>query len=273
MTMTPEHLRELAGVYIVKGARDFYLVAVRILRETNVAVYIKLKNIPTPSSNELETIPSRSCVEMSVTYSLVHNNATAELDLLEHNDSCGLGRTLERGTQGTVALAMTTLAFATKIFGVENIEFMDASQIECDGNMIDLRNFSLLAKGGTWYARSFPNVVAAYPWDRESLANFENLLVNSKVTQEHSNKILNALSRSTLIPDEVLKLCREVVGSAFARGETWRQMFEKCPCSFFVDTVVSVVPLFMPQVTHFCMHLDQADIDTHLQKWQKVYHT
>lgn len=271
------HLQDLTGVYIARGAHEFYLLSLSINNtpfSPPNSTSLHLRNVPTPFSSEGDDIPSETCVEIDINVpSNNRESPTGELSSLEHNESCGLGKQMATGERGTVDLAMTALAFATKVLGVTKFRFTDASVIECDDQMISLRNYSLLAKGKTWYQRHFPNVTACTHYNRLKLEADEAKLVAENVTADNTENIYKALD-ITGLSEDIKNQCFQTLFFSVSRGETWRQMLAACPCSFFVDSVVSVIQqtLRLGDIFLFSLHLENAHVDQHLKKYQQVYH-
>lgn len=275
MTVSDSRLQDLTGVYIARGAHEFYLLSLHIKGQSHISTSLILKNIPTPFSSESVDIPSEACVEIDID---VPSNSdrlpTGELSSLEHNELCGLGKQMASGEKGTVDLAMTALAFATDVIGVQHFTFTDASFISCDEQTISLRQYSLLTKGKTWYARHFPNVEAESPRTRLSLEEFEQKVVERQVTQGDAIKLHDALYNNMDVDEQIRDNCWRVVVISTTLGQTWRQMLVKMPCSFFVDSVLSVIEraLRLADVFRFRLHLEDAHVDAHLKKYQQVYH-
>ena len=272
--MNPSRLPEITGVYIARGAHEFYLLSLQIKGRSQISTSLLLKNIPTPFSSESIDIPSEACVEIDINVPSDRTRLpTGELSSLEHNKLCGLGKQMAKGERGTVDLAMTALAFATDVIGVDQFTFTDASFISCDEQTIYLRDYSLLTKGKTWYARHFPNVEAVSPSDRLSLQQFEEKVVGRQVTEGDAINLHDALYNNINVNEQIRDNCWRVVVFSAALGETWRKMLVKMPCSFFVNNVLLVIKrsLQLADVFRFKLHLEEEHENAHLKKYMQVY--
>lgn len=258
--MSNFRFQELAGVYIAKGEKEFYLFAVEM--NERMGLNITIRNVPTPFSNESDHITDEQCVGISIRKRGYSSQETiGNLYQVEHNDACGLGKRMERGRAGTVDVVMTALALAKRLFEVQIFEFIDLSKIECEGKIISLRTYGLLTKGSTWYSRYFPNVFAARQRDQEALKRNEKILVERKITRDEAFRLSEATDP---------KYRAEIVNSV---GETWRTMLKKFPCSFFGEHVTSVIIdlLRLKNPAAYRLQMTDEHVAKHLKNYKQIF--
>lgn len=267
LTSVKKMLRDLTGVYITKGKHGFYMFAVDITKTRNDSVFFSVKNIATPfklDPDDMAKIMTTRCFDVTVT-AWNNSDPTAELDTLQHNSLCGLGKSLPRGETGTIDLAITGLQLIDELFGVEEFPFTDASEIEG----VSLRNYSLLTTGKTWYARRFPKVTAVHDGDVEKLADCYMATLRF-VTRPEINAIWGRLSNESkaVIGDKLISA---------SGSSTWRAAFGRLPLEAFTDDFVQAVTHVLKINTDvFFFQMNVAYFPgqkySHLEKYRHVYH-
>ena len=252
------------GAYIAKGQRGFYMFSIE---EDDDDIFL-LKNIPTPYSNDEDRIPTSPCIKITIT----RNPNTGTMNFLKHGDTCGLGKQLERGENGTIDMALTALALASDLYNIRQFEFKDKSSFICNGRKINLRLYSLFTKGETWYSRHFPNVRAREDSGQYFMGQYRTKVLQ-KVTREDGLALSEALRKSDIDEWSMNKHLR-VVAWSVALGETWEQMFAKVySCSFFTNGVLVEIlsSLGLVSVSDFTLAMYPSHVRRHLHDYEQVY--
>lgn len=260
-------VRGLTGVYIAKGKHGFYMFSFAIAETRDDSVIFTVQNIATPfrlDPDDMAKITSTRCFNVTVT-AWNDSDATAQLDTVQHNPLCGLGKSLPRGEAGTVDIVTTGLQLISELFGIEEFPFVDASEI----GDISLRKYSLLTTGKTWYARHFPRVTAKYDSDVDRLA--ECYIATMRfVTRPEINAIWGRLSNESkaAIGDKLITA---------SDSTTWRAAFGRLPIESFTGDMVKAVEQVLKintDVFFFEMNVASAPGQeySNLKKYRHVYH-
>ena len=198
---------------------------------------------------------------------------------LRFHPTCALGGGLEQGS-GTEEMLMCTLGFCYDLFVEENtplpivFELLDASEIQCDGHRVSLRDYEILVKGKTWYQRKF-GATTSDPEDQKKMNAFLSKLASTPFDESDFNALRDKISQRLESP--LKKKYIQIMQQSLAAKDNWQAMIRNIAaangCSFFTADVVFYIKhtLGMESVIDFMIEMNKARADLYVLNFHLVH--
>lgn len=269
-----------SGVYILRTTNFFFLATVKLDGWSDTHWSYQINCIPTPSSNPdiNPHIPEKPCVDLMINLSRdkTKHGDIPKLEIFEHNEKCSLVGSLPRGA-GTRQMLMATLALAFYIFGQERFYLQDQSEVLCKNHAISLRDYSLLSRGQTWYARHFGASPIADDLKQE-LSKYKTKL-QERIVPTQAVALSAAINNVDHFTIEERDAYLDIVKRASHEEKTWNNMFRdinptgKDGCSFFRKLIVRTIHdlLGLEPVKAYGIVLNRQKAKEYLKDYKQIF--